>query len=103
MSKKQEQTNKQIEIRIGEKTYPYKETMGAMLAFKQETGLDAPIDTEDTIKYMYHVVKAMCRRNKEEFGLSFEEFADGLDGDEYLRVITALQTDGGKEDNEKNA
>lgn len=92
MSKQQKQqpASLQIEIEINGEKYPYIETMGAMMGFKQETGLDAPVDMEDTVKYMYHVVKAVCRREKRPFDLSFEEFADGLDGDEFLRVTAAL-------------
>lgn len=108
MSKQQKQqpANRLIEIEINGEKYPYIETMGAMMGFKQETGLDAPVDMEDTVKYMYHVVKAVCRREKRPFDLSFEEFADGLDGEEYLRVTAALaaKTSGNaKEGDGKNA
>lgn len=107
MSKQQKQqpASRQIEIEINGEKYPYIETMGAMMGFKQETGLDAPVDMEDTVKYMYYVVKAVCRREKRPFDLSFEEFADGLDGEEFLRVTAALAAKASgntKEGDEKN-
>lgn len=67
MSKPKNTSNGNLEIEVNGKRYPYRETMGAMLSFKEETGLDAPVDTEDSVKYMYHVVKSNCRRNGEEF------------------------------------
>lgn len=93
---------KQIDIEINGKKYPYRETMGAMVAFKQETGLEAPVDTESTLIYMYNVVKAICRRNGQDFDLSFQQFIDGLDGDEYLRVVGECASDQ-EEGDEKNA
>ena len=107
MSKQQKQqpASRPIEIEINGEKYPYIETMGAMISFKQETGLDAPVDMEDTVKYMYHVVKSVCRRENRTFDLSFEQFSDGLEGDEYLRVTAALAAKASgntKEGDEKN-
>lgn len=90
MSKPKNTSNGNLEIEVNGKRYPYRETMGAMLSFKEETGLDAPVDTEDSVKYMYHVVKSNCRRSGEEFKLSFQEFADALDGEEFIRITAAL-------------
>lgn len=98
--------NGNLEIEVNGKKYPYRETMGAMLSFKEETGLDAPVDTADSVKYMYHVVKSNCRRNGEEFKLSFQEFADALEGEEFIRITAALAErakDNPEEDTEKNA
>ena len=106
MSKQQKTpARKQVEIEINGKKYPYLETMGAMMSFHQETGLDAPVDLEDQVKYMYHVVKSACRRYEEEFSLSFQEFADGLTGDEFLRIMAELENQSGPQDgkdDEKN-
>lgn len=79
--------NKQSEIEINGQKYTYRETMGAALAFKQETGLDEPADEEDLLKYMYHVVKSNCRREGREFSLSFQDFIDCLDSEEFLRFV----------------
>ena len=96
------ESKKQLEIEINGKKYPYKETMGAMMDFKQETGLDSPVDTETTLKYMYHVVKAMCRRSGQECDLTYQQFLDGLDGDEFLRIVNENRQDPAEGD-EKNA
>lgn len=99
MSKKQ---IKQNTIVIDGQEYTYRETMGAMLAFKAETGLDAPEDLEDIVKYMYHVVKSNCRRERKEFNLSYQEFVDGMDAAEFQRFVEIF-TGPAKEEPEKNA
>jgi len=82
---------KQIKITIGGTEYPYQETMGAMLAFKRETGLDitqvAPEDTENNLKYMYQVVKHTCKVTGREFKMTFEEFVDNFHSLEYSRLL----------------
>lgn len=106
MSKSKNMNNARLEIEVDGKRYPYRETMGAMLSFKEDTGLDAPVDTADSVKYMYHVVKSNCRREGIEFGLSFQEFADALDGEEFIRITSALaeKAKGSQEEGlEKNA
>lgn len=89
MSKKQDKLKT---IVIDGQEYTYRETMGAMVDFKNETGLDAPEDVEDILKYMYHVVKSNCRREHREFNMSFREFADGLDGDEFQRFTETINS-----------
>lgn len=99
------QNKKQLTITVNGQEYPYIETMGALLGFKNETGLDIPADLEDNLKYMYHVVKAVCRREKREFDMSFGEFADGLDAEEFNRVLQAINANGDGEagnDGKKN-
>lgn len=108
MEKQQKQNTAkgQMGIVINGEKYPYVETMGAMLGFKQETGKDMPEDLEEILKYMYHVVKAVCRRENKPFELSFDDFADGLDADEFNRVYLGLAEAGqdeGKEGAGKNA
>lgn len=95
----------QIVINLNGEKYPYRETMGAMLAFKEETGHDAPVDTADSVRYMYHVVKSNCRREGREFKLSFQDFADALDGDEFIRItaVLAARAEAGGDGTEKNA
>lgn len=85
---------KAIFLNFEGKNFPYIETMGAMLSFKHETGIEAsaitPEDTENNLKYIYHVVKAYCRRNKEEFNYTFEEFADRLEFGAYIQLISDI-------------
>ena len=103
---KQNTAKRQLEIVINGEKYHYIETMGAMLDFKQETGKDMPDGLEETLKYMYHVVKSVCRRENKPFELSFDDFADGLDADEFNRVFLGLAgpaPEEGKEGGKKNA
>ena len=53
MSKK---IKKQLSINVKGTEYPYIETMGALLSFNRETGLDMPVNLEDNLKYMYHAL-----------------------------------------------
>lgn len=101
MSKKVN-TPKTSEIEIRGEKYIYRETMGAALAFKQETGLNEPEDEEDLLKYMYHVIKSNCRREGKDFDFSFQEFVDGLDSNEFLRFVQE-QSGEKVEEPEKNA
>lgn len=85
---------KKVHLNFEGKKYPYIETMGAMLSFKSETGIEptaiAANDTENNLKYIYHVVRAQCRRNGEEFKYSFEEFADRLEYGDYIQLLNDL-------------
>lgn len=90
-----------IEIEINGVKYPYLETCGSLLDFKQETGLDSPVDLEDNIKYIYFVVRSACRRSGKTFEMSFQEFADSLDLEEFTRLmqeIAARAADGSGEE-----
>ncbi|MEG0807658.1 MAG: hypothetical protein RR410_04825 [Alistipes sp.] len=91
-----------IRIKIYDKEYPYLPTMGAMLAFKEETGIEvtdvSPADSLLNAKFAYFVVKYACLHTREEaFGLSFEEFCSGLSTDEYYRVVAETLQAGQKQ------
>lgn len=77
-----------LKITVKRIEYPYFETMGAYLAFKEMTGVEPSesIDVESNLKYMYCVTKAACRHDDVEFKLSFDEFGEGLLLGEYLRI-----------------
>ncbi len=95
-------TVKTYSIEVAGKKYPYRETMGAMLSFNEETGLEAPVTMKDQLKYMYHVLKSQGRRSDGvPFDLSFEEFTDGLNADDYLNLIADMEA-AVTEDEEKN-
>ena len=86
-------------IRIGDQLYPAYQTMGAMLAFKQETGKEVTeipaTDISSMMVYLFCVVRSACRREKVEFpftdtqllgdGITLEDFkgwADSLKGED---------------------
>ena len=81
---------KQMTILIGNDEYPYVETMGAMLSFKEAFGIEASAieadNIEQNLQYMYHVVKSACKRQGTPFEMTFTEFCDNLEGLEYTRV-----------------
>lgn len=85
-------------IRIGDQEYPAYQTMGAMLAFKQETGKEVTeipaTDISGMMAYLFCVVRSACKREKVEFpftdtqalgdGITLEDFkawADSLNGE----------------------
>ena len=86
-------------IRIGDQLYPAYQTMGAMLAFKQETGKEVTeipaTDISSMMVYLFCVVRSACKREKVEFpftdtqalgdGITLEDFkgwADSLKGED---------------------
>lgn len=82
-------------ITLNGNEYPVVMTMGAMLEFKQLTGMEladlqgSDWDTLNT--YFYCLVKSSCRREKKEF--PFEnpmEFADALDLQEFTRLSNSM-------------
>lgn len=88
-------------ITLINKQYPVIMTMGAMLEFKQLTGMElADLEQNDWANlnlYFYCLVKSSCRREKVDF--PFEnpmEFADALDLQEFTRLSKSMNE--GKED-----
>ena len=110
-------------IKIGNKLYPAYQTMGAMVAFKNETNKDVTAlgdgDLSTLLTYLFFVVRSACRREQEEFPFSgLEEFADGISledftawSEEAFKVVTPAapvepdgnKTEGGDENAPDNA
>lgn len=70
-----------IRININGTEYPCRETLGAVLRFKRETGTDiskAEMDTETAITYMWCRVASACAQEGVEFNMTLMEFADSL-------------------------
>jgi len=68
-------------VNINGKEYPCRETMGAVLRFKRETGQDiskALTDTETMITYIWCCISSACAQDNVEFGMSLIEFADAM-------------------------
>lgn len=70
-----------LAIIIGGERYPCYATAGAMLRFAEHTGREInqirPGFT-DMVTYLWCTVSAACAREKKEFGMSLQEFADSL-------------------------
>ncbi len=73
--------------------YPTRVTMGAMIDFKRETGKDVNeigSDMELLTMFMYCCMRSACRADKQPFGLSFEEFSDGLDMEDFTSFQSSM-------------
>lgn len=91
---------KTTEITIDGKAYPCGVTMGAMLRFKRETGkeltdMDAS-SLSELCTFLWCCVGSACRREKVDFTLSLDEFADALDPDALVEWSNAVRSDGGE-------
>lgn len=80
---------KKIEVIVNGKAYPCRQTMGAMLRFKQETGKEVT-DIEagsltELCTFLWCCVVSACKSDGVEFGLSLMEFADSIGPDEMQK------------------
>mgnify|MGYP001237742378 CR=1 FL=1 len=74
-----------MKIVINGKAYPCRQTMGAMLRFKQETGKEVTdIDggLSDMCTFLWCCVVSACKADGVEFGMSLLDFADSLTPEE---------------------
>lgn len=83
-----------MSITVGGKKYPCRQTMGAMLRFKRETGKEVTEITDsvtDMLAYMYCCVQAGCKTEGVEFDMTLEDFADCLDISDVTAWAEQLQ------------
>ena len=76
------------------KEYPSRVTMGAMIDFKRETGKDVNeigADIEQLTMFMYCCVRSACRADKMDFQLTFEQFADGINLEDFTAFQNGMQ------------
>lgn len=76
---------KKIEIRIDGKEYPCRQTMGAMLRFKQETGKEVTEiggNLSDICAYLFCCVASACKKDNVSFDMSLMDFADSITPDD---------------------
>ena len=72
---------KKIEITINGATYPCRQTMGAMLRFKRETGKEVTeIDGgfTDVCTYLWCCIASACAADGVKFDYTLMDFADSL-------------------------
>lgn len=71
-----------VEITINGVAYPCRQTMGAMLRFKQETGKEVteidPGSFSDLCTYLWCCVKSASKADGKDFDLSLMDFADSV-------------------------
>lgn len=78
------------------KDYPSRVTMGAMIDFKRETGKDVNeigTDIEQLTMFVYCCVRSACRADKVDFTLTFEEFADGINLEDFTAFQNGMATE----------
>lgn len=94
-------------IVIKAKEYPCRITMGAMLRFKRETGHDVSemksTDIADMICFMWCCCASACNADGVEFGMSLDDFADSIEGEELQKFSAGLMEEGGEQKKTRNA
>ena len=72
-------------IRLGEKEYPCRVTMGAMVRFKQESGRDvsgmSSEDVSDSVLFLYCCIKSAWSEEGEKNGMEGPDLADHQETD----------------------
>lgn len=91
---------KKIEITINGKAYPCRQTMGAMLRFRQETGREITATDgglSDMCAYLWCCVASASKADGVPFDMPLIDFADSI-SPEDMRAWTASVGDGGEPD-----
>lgn len=96
-----------VEITINGVVYPCRQTMGAMLRFKQETGKEVteidPGSFSDLCTYLWCCVKSASKADGKDFDLSLMDFADSVtpeDATEWTEANKEQSGDGTTESSE---
>lgn len=84
-------------IKISDKVYPCRTTMGAIVRFKRLTGLDIkelkPDDLENFMIFLWCCVVSACNADKVEFLIPVEDFMDHLDPEQLNQWSEGLAED----------
>lgn len=95
---------KKITIKVNGKEYPCRQTMGAMLRFKRETGHDITATdggAGDMCIFMWCCVSSSCNADGVAFDMSLEDFADAIGTDELAQWSAAVTEGAGSGAGEK--
>lgn len=88
-----------IEITIDGKAYPCRQTMGAMLRFKKETGKEVTEITNsfsDMCAYLFCCMASACKKDGVKFGMSLMDFADSVTPEDLNRWTEAVNATAGQ-------
>lgn len=84
------------QLTIRGKQYPFRTTMGALLAYKRERGVELsqidPADIEANLYFVYLCFLSTCRADGTQIEITFEEFCDYVDIDQ-LAELTGVADD----------
>lgn len=97
---------KKFEVTVNGKTYPCYPTMGALLRFKKEAGVEITEVGESLSSmcvYLWCCVKSACNREKVAFDYTLEDFADNIDQDILTEWALAVSTPVSESDGEKKS
>lgn len=94
------------EIKIEGKKYPARQTGGALLRFKRETGYDvvkrgSEIDSSDLVILAWCCTASACNADGVEFKMSLMEFADRVTPEEVNRWFLSVNPGVAPEDSKK--
>lgn len=84
-----------IEIMIDGKAYPCRQTMGAMLRFKKETGKEVTEisgNLSDMCAYLYCCTASACKKDGVKFDMTLMDFADSLTPEDLNGWTTAVNS-----------
>ena len=94
-----------VEITVNGKAFPCRQTMGAMLRFKRETGrevTDIKGDLSDYCTYLWCCVASASHADGLDFDLPLMDFADSI-APEDIQAWVASITECGEEGDEKKS
>lgn len=90
--------SRKIEIEVNGKVYPCRQTMGAMLRFKHETGKEVTeIDgnsLSDLCTFLWCCVVSACKADGISFDMSLMDFADSLSAEDMAGWSSSIRADG---------
>lgn len=86
---------KKTKITINGVEYPFRQTMGSMVRFKQMQGIEvAEIkegDTENLCAYFYCIIKSACNADGVEFKDDFLSFCDKLTAEDIAEMTRQFE------------
>lgn len=100
---------KKDEITINGKQYPCRQTMGAMLRFKQETGKEITAtdgSLSDMCTYLWCCIVSACKSDGVAFDMSLMDFADSITPDtmqEWAQAVNDEQEQPSDDEAEKKS
>ena len=88
------------EIKIKDKTYPCRVTMGALLRFKRASGKDISqadlSDLSETLLFVWCCIQSASKADGVAFDLSFDDFADLLEPEDFTEFFGEVQSEAQK-------
>ena len=81
-------------VKVGDREFPIRMNMGAMLRFKRLTGREVSElmngDMEGMITLVYACTASACNADGVEFGYTLEDFADNLEPESFSEASKIL-------------